>query len=371
MLVIWVQFPFSKNVFPFREGESITGKPVVWNPSATRERREYMAKNKKDFIMLPTVDFCFKELMQNPTVRKGFIAALLKIPPKKIRRTTLQPTILDKRSKDDKVGILDVCVIMTDGTTIDMEMQVAPFEYWEKRVLFYLGKMYVRQIREGESYEKLKKCIHVSVLNFEHIPDDKCYHTINLRDEETGKLYTDLFELKILELPKLPKVSELSKHDEFSMPDKLSETPKILMSRECLELSEDSKIGRLAKFPAEMKEDEGVLRWMRFFSGKRKEDFEDMAKGNRYLDEAYQTLLELSADEKKRLEYEAREKALRDYNSQMQSARKQGWKQGQEQGQEQVSHLIRKLLEAGRNEEALRVVSDSEYRKELMKELGV
>ena len=36
-------------------------------------------KNRTDdeFIMLPTVDFCFKELMRNEKVRKGIIAALL------------------------------------------------------------------------------------------------------------------------------------------------------------------------------------------------------------------------------------------------------------------------------------------------------
>ena len=33
--------------------------------------------NNDNFIMLPTVDFCFKELMQNSKVRQGFIAALL------------------------------------------------------------------------------------------------------------------------------------------------------------------------------------------------------------------------------------------------------------------------------------------------------
>ena len=280
-----------------------------------------MTKNRKSFIMLPTVDFCFKELMQNPKVRKGFIAALLRISPEKIRKTMLQPTILDKQSKDDKIGILDVCVTMMDGTTIDMEMQVAPFEYWEKRVLFYLGKMYVRQIKEGESYEKLKKCIHVSVLNFEHIPDDKCYHTINFRDEETGELYTDLFELKILELSKLPKLS------------------------------------------GETKGDGEVMRWMRFFNGKKKEEFADMAKGDEYLGEAYQTLLKLSADEEKRLEYEAREKALRDYNSQMQSAQKRG--------EERVNLLIRKLLETGRKEDVARAVSDSEYQRKLMDEFGI
>ena len=45
-------------------------------------------RNSDNFIMLPTVDFCFKELMQNPKVRKGFIAAILGKSPGTIRRTT-------------------------------------------------------------------------------------------------------------------------------------------------------------------------------------------------------------------------------------------------------------------------------------------
>lgn len=53
-------------------------------------------KNRTDdeFIMLPTVDFCFKELMQNAKVRQGMIAALLGVEPEKIERTELLPTIL-------------------------------------------------------------------------------------------------------------------------------------------------------------------------------------------------------------------------------------------------------------------------------------
>ena len=57
-----------------------------------------------------------------------------------------------------------------------------------------------------------------------------------------------------------------------------------------------------------------------------------MAKANEYLDEAYKTLIKLSADDQKRLEYEAREKALRDYNSQMENAEKRGIKIGEERG---------------------------------------
>ena len=40
--------------------------------------------NNDNFIMLPTNDFCFKELMQNPKVRKGFIAGILGKDPKEV-----------------------------------------------------------------------------------------------------------------------------------------------------------------------------------------------------------------------------------------------------------------------------------------------
>ena len=54
-----------------------------------------MEQKEDTFIMLPTIDFCFKELMQNPKVRKGFIAALLNVPPEGIGDTHLAPTVLD------------------------------------------------------------------------------------------------------------------------------------------------------------------------------------------------------------------------------------------------------------------------------------
>ena len=93
-------------------------------------------RNNDSFIMLPTVDFCFKELMRNPKVRKGFIAAVLGKDPGTIRRTTLIPTELRKESAEDKLGILDVLIELEDGTNMNMEMQVTYFEYWTNRVLY-------------------------------------------------------------------------------------------------------------------------------------------------------------------------------------------------------------------------------------------
>lgn len=279
-----------------------------------------MTRNDEDFIMLPTVDFCFKELMQNPSVRKGFIAALLDVPPEKIRETVLLPTILRQQSEYDKLGILDVRVLLENGTQLDMEMQVTFFEFWDQRVLFYLGKMYTDQLHKGESYGKLQKCIHVSILDFVHFKNDmECYRKIHFRDNKTGEIYTDLLEIQILELRKLPP---------------------------------------------EVKSGEDVIAWMRFFSGKTRKEFEHMAKTNKYLDEAYNTLLEISADKQKRLEYEAREKALKDYNTQMLSAENRGLKRGIEQ----INALNRILAEQNRTEDIVRAATDAEYQEKLLKE---
>ena len=58
-----------------------------------------------------------------------------------------------------------------------------------------------------------------------------------------------------------------------------------------------------------------------------------MAEKDPYIEKGYEELERMSADEKKRLEYEAREKALRDYNSQMSSARRRGEAIGKEIGE--------------------------------------
>ena len=47
-----------------------------------------LKEKQEDFIMLPTVDFCFKELMQNDNIRKNIIAALSKYATFSMHLTT-------------------------------------------------------------------------------------------------------------------------------------------------------------------------------------------------------------------------------------------------------------------------------------------
>lgn len=115
---------------------------------------------------------------------------------------------------------------------MDFEMQVTAVSYWTKRILFYLGKMYTDQLKAGESYEKLKKCIHVGILNFIHFPDDdRCYRKIIFCDKDTGGLYGSYGD-------------------------------------SCL---------KLEKLPKEEQDEAGIIRWMRFLGAKSRREFEKNA----------------------------------------------------------------------------------------------
>ena len=73
-----------------------------------------------------------------------------------------------------------------------------------------------------------------------------------------------------------------------------------------------------------------------------------MAEKDEYIREACGELKKLSLDEQKRIEYEQREKAIRDYNSQMHSAERRGEKRGEKLGrQKTLNDMICKLLSKG------------------------
>ena len=69
------------------------------------------------------------------------------------------------------------------------------FDFWEKRIVFYLSKMITDQLHAGDNYDKIQKCIHVSILDFIHFPgDDRCYRKITLCDTETGESIQTLWK---------------------------------------------------------------------------------------------------------------------------------------------------------------------------------
>ena len=66
-----------------------------------------------------------------------------------------------------------------------------------------------------------------------------------------------------------------------------------------------------------------------------KEEFDMPAQKNPYIESAYEHLQVISQDKQKRMEYEAREKAVRDYNQGMYEAEERGVKRGREEGRKE------------------------------------
>ena len=102
-----------------------------------------------------------------------------------------------------------------------------------------------------------------------------------------------------------------------------------------------------------------------------------MAEKDQYIEKAYEALKNISADEEKRLEYEAREKALRDHDYLMKSnweagleaGEKIGINKGIEQGEGRVNRLIQLLIANSRTDEIEKAVTDKEYQQALFREL--
>lgn len=270
-------------------------------------------ENTTQFLMRPKNDFCFKQLMADAQIRQAFLSAVTGIPYEEIEETTLLPTSLEKRYKEDKLGILDVRIQLKNSGQVDVEMQVAAYEYWAERTLFYLSKMFTEQIHEGEGYDVLEKCIHIGILDFEIFEDtDAFYSRFHLWEDSRHIKYSDKLELHVLELPKL------AKH----------------------------------QYP-----ETELLSWMQFINAETEEEFKMAAEKDPYIEKAYESLVHLSADERARLEYEAREKQIRDHQFFSRIYKDPGYRQGVKEGEE-------KGREKGRIQECIEILQEMGETKE-------
>lgn len=146
-------------------------------------------------------DSVFREVMSYESIRKQLISDVTGIPLETIREVRLVSPFLRKLFWWQKQGILDAAMVLQDGTKVDVELQVRNQGDWMKRKLFYLAKMYTDNLRIGQDYRQLKKCICISILGFRLVEGEEYHTAYSLRDR-FGRELTDLFELHIVELNK-------------------------------------------------------------------------------------------------------------------------------------------------------------------------
>ncbi len=251
-------------------------------------------KGGRVMFIPPKSDVSIKELFQNEMVLRHFISAVLAIRPEDIRTIRLKNTFLRRRYRKQKQGILDILAEMNDHSKINIELQVKHYAYWDRRQLFYLSKLYTEDMRIGEDYALLKKCVSISILDFNLTNRNEYHHAYRLRDKH-GYEFSDMLEIHTLELKK-----------------KLKET-------------------------AEMDE---LEEWIRFFQADCEEDLDMIKTKNPGILEAIKEVKEMSLSLRMRIRYEAHLKQVRDEKAwktyERAEARKEGLAEGLAEGRSQI-----------------------------------
>ncbi len=159
--------------------------------------------NNKE-VLKPNNDVIFKRLfgqVGNERLTKSFLEAILNTKIESIelgKETQLLPEKID-----EKLGILDVRVALSDGTMVDIEMQNINYGNIEKRITYYLNQLYVSELSKGKTYTKLNKVIAIGILNFDYFNDIEEYHTIwKMTEQNNSNKVLEEQEIHFIELPK-------------------------------------------------------------------------------------------------------------------------------------------------------------------------
>lgn len=247
-------------------------------------------------IISPKSDMGFKEVFRNPVVLRHFLADVLGMPVEQIQSVRLLNTFLWKKYRNQKLGILDLLVELSDSSRINVELQRKAMKRWDKRQIFYLSKLFTSELLMGEDYKKLKRCVAISILDF-NLSETPEYHRVYRLRDTGGNDFSDLLEIHIIELQK------------------------------------------------QLTGDNSMDDWIRFFNAKTEEDLDMIKTQNQGVQAAVCEVKTLSLPKRLRLRYEAHLKEIRDRRAIEAYIREEGIHQGISQGIDQGILLTKQALQ--------------------------
>jgi len=253
-------------------------------------------------IILPVKrDIIFKIFFadeRNIEFLTDFLKSALSIPAEEYDEIVIVDPHLIREHPTDKLGIIDVKLKTVSGKTIHIEIQVSPLPHMRERIAYYDAKMITEQIGKSELYKDIKQVISIVITEDEFITNSPNYHhRFTMYDSVNNVELTDIVEVHTLELCKIPP---------------------------------DANDNRLCY-------------WMEFIKAEGENELEAIAKRDPLFKKAVARLMELSADEKTRLLYEAREKERMDNESREEWARAEGQKTEREKWKCVVAELEARL----------------------------
>ena len=274
---------------------------------------EQQNQNKKIRRYPPKMDIIFQAIfgeVGSENITKDFLEKILK---RKIEKISLDKNpILRRELKDDKLGVLDIITELDGKEKCNIEMQLIDKNNIIERMLYYWSKMYTRQIKAGDDYNKLEKTIVILIADFniKGLEEVEYHSTWKIIETNSAKklILTDKFELDIIELSKIK-------------------------GRE--------------------NEKDQLLDWLIFLENPESERVTRKMEENENLKEAVEKLDRISKDEKMQRIIELREKAIRDEHAiyakgvddGIEKGIQKGFEDGKEKGaREKQIEIAKKLL---------------------------
>jgi predicted transposase/invertase (TIGR01784 family) len=243
----------------------------------------------------PTVDFAFKKIFGSPQNELALIGLLNAILDRDqpIEAVTILNPFNYQEFAESKQIVLDIRCRDSAGRWLNVEMQVSVFSALLERLVYYACSMYVDQLAIGDGYRQLTPSISICLLQHPHFGDtEQARHRFQMIDAPSGRRLSNAIEVHTVELSKY-HLSEAT----ITTASKLHQWVFLLRN------AQDYDEGRLRELLP------GI-------------DF----------DQAIGTIATISAKSEDRQMYDQREKALRDYEWGLSSARDEGRQEGRQEG---------------------------------------
>ncbi len=174
----------------------------------------------------PKTDLVFKKLFgteDNKDILMSLINAILPLTQQIVTLELKNPYNLADYT-DGKLTILDIKAQDEKGIQYDIEMQIRGYDFYGKRTLYYWAKIFGAQLDHipelqkltalvDNSYSELKKCIVISLIDFNFFDDKTPQRCFTLKNRETNETHKDLdyLDLYFIEMRKFKKELKFAK----------------------------------------------------------------------------------------------------------------------------------------------------------------
>jgi predicted transposase/invertase (TIGR01784 family) len=197
-----------------------------------------------------------------------------------VRKTELTPEYVG-----GKEVRMDIVAETSDKRIVNVEIQRKKKENFAKRSLFHWSELYFQQLPKGGDFIDLHQTVCINILEKSFFKDKRFWHIYHMREDETHELLTEDEEIHFLELRKIK----------------------------------------------EFRKDSPVIWWLEFIKDPHSEVVEKIGEFEPVIKEAVKMFDIVTSDPQMREFIRMREDGLHDYNSDVNSAKREGIAQGKKE----------------------------------------